>query len=216
MLRLLLARHGQTEWNALRRNQGQADTPMDETGYRQARQLAAALAAEQIDAVYSSDLARCLETARPIAEAARIEPVADRRLQERDYGEWEGRTPDELEQEDPQALAAYRADPVLNGPTGGETGIDVFCRAGYFLTDLLKAHSEGVVVVVAHGGSIAALLAALLHGPPSTATCFRLQNCSVSEVVLEADGVRRFVRFNDISHLAPAPLDWSRVQPTCK
>ena len=206
MLRLLMARHGQTEWNLHGRNQGHSDTTLDETGRTQAKQLADALSPESLKIVYCSDLSRCVETANFISDKSGVEVLSDSRLRERNYGLWEGKSSEEIERDDGEAFALYRTDPVLHGPTGGETGIEVFARVGYFLTELLRDHKEGAVAIIAHGGSVAALLAALVHGSASTATCLRIMNCSLSELHILPGGVRRLIRINDIAHLDPAPL----------
>ncbi len=214
VLRLLLIRHGQTAWNAERKNQGQWDIPLDDVGREQSRQLAQRIVSYRPSLLYSSDLSRCVETAEIVAKPLNAQVIVDSRLRERNYGDWEGKTPDEVFQEDPELLQAYRKDPTLVAPRNGETGLEVYCRTVSFLYDLLRTHSEGVLGVVAHGGTVATLLSALLGAPPSTSACFRIRNCSLTEFVIEPTGRRRLERFDDIHHLDPPPMDWSRVQPT--
>ena|SRR5688500_973107 len=203
MLRIVIARHGQTSYNREFRNQGHADIELDETGLAQAICLRGALEGEQFDAVYTSPLLRAHKTAETIASALAL--TVDKRIAERDYGSWEGKTKDEILVDDPDGFAAYRSDPITHTSGGGETGLDVFMRCVAFLSDLFAKHEDGSVLVVTHGGSGSALIAALIHGSPATADCFRLSNCSITEVVV--DGLRRrLVRFDDHAHLDEAPL----------
>jgi broad specificity phosphatase PhoE len=92
MLRLFLARHGQTDWNAQRRYQGHASVPLNETGRRQAAALGQRLAHEGIEAIYSSDLPRAWMTAQTIAAACGLPVQPEPRTREMDFGEWQGRT----------------------------------------------------------------------------------------------------------------------------
>ena len=92
MTTLLLVRHGETDWNADGRLQGHTDRPLTDFGRRQARDLAAALAGEDLTAIYSSDLTRARETAEIVAERLGLPVVLDRDLREKDWGNWEGLT----------------------------------------------------------------------------------------------------------------------------
>jgi broad specificity phosphatase PhoE len=203
MLRIVIARHGQTSYNREFRNQGHADIELDEVGVAQATCLRSALDSDQFDAVYSSPLVRASKTADTVARGAEV--IVDSRIAERDYGSWEGMTRDEILNTDAEGFAAYRADPVTQSSGGGETGLDVFMRCVSFLSDLFLKHPEGSVLIVTHGGSGSALIAALIHGSPATADCFRLSNCSLTEILVEGSK-RRLVRFDDHAHLDEAPL----------
>lgn len=207
MLRLYLARHGRTVWNQEGRNQGQGDSPLDAVGVLQSQCLAEHLASLALTDLYSSDLGRCLQTAATVGALTNLQPKVDTRLRERDYGGWEGITASDAERSHPEEWRAYRQDPSLHAPPGGESGIEVFMRANHFLFDLLSAHREGAVAIVAHGGVLAAMCAALLHGTPKMATCIRVPNCSVTEIEIDELGRRRLVRFNDVEHLKSVPSE---------
>ncbi|MGI8923017.1 MAG: histidine phosphatase family protein [Fimbriimonadales bacterium] len=200
MLRLLIIRHGQTSYNLEGRNQGHADIELDETGLEQAESCSVALQQESVDAVYSSDMKRTVATAEALSQKIGVQKRSDHRLRERDYGSWEGMTRDEILERDGEAYLAYKRDPVLQLSGGGENGIDVFARVGYFLVELLERHASGTVAIFTHGGSGSALIAALLHGSPATADCFRLSNCGITEITFDEIGTRRMVRFDDCSH----------------
>jgi probable phosphoglycerate mutase len=147
--RLLLVRHGQSEWNAVGRWQGQADPPLSELGERQARQAAARLPA--VDAVWSSDLARAAGTAALVAAEVGAPVVVDRRLRERHAGEWQGLTRVEIEQRWPGYLADGRR------PQGWEPDEQVVERALAACHAIAAAHPGAQVLVVTHGGVVRAL-----------------------------------------------------------
>jgi probable phosphoglycerate mutase len=158
--RLLLVRHGQSEWNEVGRWQGQADPPLTDLGRAQAR--AAARAVGQLDAVFASDLQRARETAEVIAECLGVGPViADSGLRERDAGEWSGLTRAEIHQRYPGYLPqdrhmtfAPRRDADVRRPPGWETDDDVLTRV---LDAFHRVHlvvGDGDALVVTHGGVI--------------------------------------------------------------
>src|SRR4029079_16051617 len=104
MTTILLARHGETDWNVERRVQGHSDTPLNDRGRGQGRALAEELAGEPIDAVYSSDLLRAHETARIVAEQRGLDVTRSRDLCEKNVGTWEGLTDVEINERFPQTL----------------------------------------------------------------------------------------------------------------
>lgn len=201
MLRIVLLRHGQTAWNHEGKNQGSEDIELDDIGRKQSEQTADRLGAYDWSAVYSSPLCRARETAEIVLRGRSIPIQLDDRLRERSYGDWEGKTAQEIG----PAYEEYRRDRVLYRPPGGETGLEVFMRATAFLHDLLK-DGAGDVLVVSHGGTTAALIAVLLHGSPATAATLRLANCSLTEILITEDGRRVLSAFNDVSHLNPQPI----------
>jgi broad specificity phosphatase PhoE len=148
---LLLARHGETDWNRDGRWQGQSDTPLNELGREQARELAESL--DGIDAVYSSDLERARETAEIVAGRLGLEVKVDERLRERSFGAWEGLTMEEIERGYEQAHGRWRAGEG-HGADDAEA-FDAFAtRVHSFLEEVLRRHPDETVLVVGHGGSI--------------------------------------------------------------
>ena len=143
-------RHGQSEWNAIGRWQGQADVPLSEDGMRQAAD--AGLQLGTFDAVWSSDLERAALTASIIAEIIGIGPVLlDARLRETDVGPWPGLTHHEVEAGWPGYLAEHRR------PEGFEPYDDAAARMMAVFSDIALASPGGEVLVVSHGGAIRAV-----------------------------------------------------------
>jgi broad specificity phosphatase PhoE len=146
--RLLLVRHGQSEWNALGKWQGQANPPLTDIGREQARQAGSALG--QFDAIFSSDLQRASETAVIISEILGIGPVVtDSDLQERCAGPWQGLTREEIEEGWPGALISG------DRPEGYELDHQVLTRVMGALNRITdKANNYENILVVTHGGVI--------------------------------------------------------------
>lgn len=162
---LLLARHGETDWNLEQRVQGHTDRPLNATGRAQARALADDLERESLVAVYASDLRRARETAEAVARAHRLTVVCDPDLREKNFGTWEGLTDVEIERRYPDAVRGRWGD--------GETTEAVSERAVAAIQRIRRRHPDGDVLVVSHGGTLRAILAHLgvEHGP--------LENCAV-------------------------------------
>ena len=209
MQRLILVRHGESVWNVERRVQGQTCRGLTTAGHVQAERTADLLASWLEEAVVvSSDLGRCRDTAAPIAAALRVEAASDATLRERDFGRWEGMDRDELERDDPDRYARWRAGEDVIAEVGGESDVILRERAGRAFTALLAAAGEGAgtVVAVTHGGTIWYGVHELLR-----ITGYRLgavHNASVTELVLGGRGpagldpaVPHLARFNETSHL---------------
>ena len=157
MTTILLARHGETDWNREGRFQGHADPPLNRTGRAQAVDLSVALMAEQLAAVYSSPLRRALETAEVLAASHGLEPVPVDDLREVDVGSWSGLTRAEVEDHFPAQFTRW-----LNYGRGwedGETYEEMGRRAVDALLRLAAAHDGERVLAVTHGGPIRAAFA---------------------------------------------------------
>ena len=155
MTKLLLARHGESDWNAAGRWQGHADRPLTARGREQARFLADALDHVALDAVYASDLRRAWETAQAVAGRKGLEVRKLPELREVDVGSWSGLTRAEARELFPDGFRRWR-----DGESGwddGETYEEMAERVLDALRSIADAHGEGQVLVVSHGGAIRAV-----------------------------------------------------------
>lgn len=160
---LYLIRHAESEWNAAERWQGQADPPLSPEGRQQAQLLAEHFPAAGVTRVLSSDLARARQTAAPFAERFGFDVEVEPLLREIDVGSWSGRTRQEIADDDPRALDRYYRGEA--GWTGGETFDDHEARSSEAVRLVTELDTEGVVVVVTHGGTLRAMVRTLLEIP---------------------------------------------------
>jgi probable phosphoglycerate mutase len=153
--RVIVIRHGETEWNVAKRIQGHGNSPLTAAGVEQAGALARRLALEKFDMLISSDLGRALQTAQCIAELSPHGVVADPRFRERNFGAGEGLTYDEIDRLYPDAFSRVReVDPDYAIP-GGETRRQFHERVAVAFESVVREHAGKAVVVVAHGGVLA-------------------------------------------------------------
>ena len=200
MLHLLLVRHGETDWNAQRRYQGQTDVPLSDFGKRQAEFVAKSLLDQKIDAVYTSDLKRARETAEIIVDHNGLEVMPEPRLRELKFGILEGLTFDEAEARYPEMIAAWLED-FNNTPEGAETIQAFNARIVSLLDDLKEKHDGQVVLFVGHGGSLSEILRVVLELSPKKRWYIEMENASLSEVSIAEDYVS-LMRLNDTRHLS--------------
>jgi len=152
MTRILLVRHGESEWNAAGRWQGWADAPLSELGQQQAVEAAEAVGA--VDAVFASDLQRAADTARIISELIGVGPVLTLPgLRERDVGEWTGLTRPEIAERWPAAIEAWRRGD-MPAPPGGEPDDVIIERVLGSLQEIARDWPHAEVLAVSHGGVI--------------------------------------------------------------
>lgn len=162
---IILARHGETLWNQESRFQGFADIKLSSSGKKQAQRLADRFADKELDIIYASDLKRAVMTAKRVAEYHEVEINQLPALREADFGDWEGMTFDQIKKQNEEKLNAWLEDPVEVKTPGGEKFEEVQIRASEALEQIKEEHEEEKILVVAHGGTIRALLANLLEMP---------------------------------------------------
>jgi len=180
--KILLARHGETEWNRVGRWQGQADPPLNDAGRSQSAELAERLAGDGIAAIYSSDLMRASQTAHVVADRLGLAVVEEAGLREIDVGSWSGLTRAEVEQRFPEGYARW-----LRGDIGhdGETREELSERVVGAVERIAAAHPGDTILAVTHGGAIRALRR-YADGDPGDP----IENCGTSSLEL-VDGVLR-------------------------
>jgi broad specificity phosphatase PhoE len=197
-VRLLLARHGQTDWNADRRFQGHTDTALSERGRAQAHALGRALRGHRVTAAYVSPMRRAVETAEIALADAGIPFTPIEALRELSLGAWEGCTVDEIRQQDGDPYAAWLRAPLDCPPPGAEPLHDVRDRVLAAVEEIGSTHGDGDALLIAHGGVISVYACHLLGCSFNQLWRLRVDNCS-----LTVAKPPRLVSLNDTSHLPP-------------
>ncbi len=182
---------------------GQLDVPLDAVGRAQAQAVAKRLSAEHPVIIYSSTLSRALDTARAIQAAIPLHPElrTDKRLIEGQFGDWEGKTYDELRSKDAARLAEWESGANGSTPPNGESLKDLAARVEAAYRDICRVHSEGTIVLVAHGGTLQVLIMQALGLPLEEYRKIWVSNASISELLVDGDQAILF-RLNDTSHLS--------------
>lgn len=166
MTRLVLLRHGETEYNREGRWQGSGSDPsLTERGVEQARAAAAALEVVRFDALYASDLVRAVETARVVAAALGLPVQIEPGLRELAHGAWEGKSTEEVLGTWPEEHAALETDPWNVPRPGGDSYRDLATRLWPVLDALADRHEGGRVLAVTHGGPIRLVLSQITGTP---------------------------------------------------
>jgi glucosyl-3-phosphoglycerate phosphatase len=202
--RLVLLRHGQTDYNLAGRMQGHTDSVLTDLGRAQAVAVAPEVAKLAPVQLLSSDLTRAVDTAEVVGAAAGLPFTVDARLRETHLGEWQGLTVTEVEAAYPGAVAAWRSDPAWR-PPGGESRIDVVRRCRPVVDELDDAWADvdaATAVVVAHGGLIAGLVCGLLDLPASAwPSIGGIGNCRWATLARREDNPRwRLAGYNVGTH----------------
>jgi probable phosphoglycerate mutase len=198
--RILLVRHGETDWNATGRLQGQSDTPLNATGHEQARRAAQRLACEPLRALYSSDLARALQTATIIGQTLGLTVLTSPRLRERQYGAWEGLTAAEIQARYPEQFAVWRSRSLDFAPPQGETRTQLLTRALAELNTIARRHVGEMAVVVTHGGLCYVLISYFLECLDGDRREFTFANASIHTLEATADRWS-VITVNETAHL---------------
>ncbi len=203
-MRLIVIRHGETEWNLHKMTQGMSNTPLTETGIWQAGRLASRLQRMRVQAVYTSPLQRAVETAQIIAKGGGFPCHIDDALREIRFGHWEGLTFTQIAQRFPEALRIWNASPercVL--PGNAESVSDVLARCRDFVARMRAIHEEDCIVAVTHSIPSKLLIADGIALPLEQMHSLHIDNASMN--MLEYYSERCVLRLlNDISHLNQA------------
>lgn len=207
---LILIRHGETAWNAIRRLQGHIDISLNDAGQRQAEALASALAGTRLDAIIASDLQRAVQTAQALAAGRTILVQQDAGLRERCFGRFEGLLYADIAALYPTEFAAWQArdiDAVMPpGERHAESFRQFYARSIAALLRWAAAYPGGTIAVVAHGGVLECAYRAALALTLDTPRDFAVKNASINRFTVD-DGVLRLQAWGDVAHLDPVALD---------
>lgn len=196
---ILLIRHGLTDWNVAKRWQGHADIPLNETGQKQADALAKRLADWPIDAIISSDLQRCAQTAVALAAQQEVDPVFDPIWRERDVGDFSGLTSEQAQAQFPHIWANGKRGMI--DPPNGEPFREVRRRAMAAFEKTANAFSGQTVAVISHGGLLHALIAQLIGVDEAVYGRFSMRGNTGLSIVEVTDNGPYLTLLNDTSHL---------------
>jgi broad specificity phosphatase PhoE len=199
VIRLVMVRHGETDWNAQHRYQGHADIALSARGRKQVEAAARKLASESFDAIWSSDLARAWETAQAIASAGSHEVQPEPRLREMAFGVFDGLTHEQVMARHADVFDAWFADGE-KPPPGGEKASAFEARIGAFFGEIRSSDTLSAVLIVAHSGTLRELIRMALDLPPGAQWRFRMDNASISEIHVYEEGCVLH-RLNAVDHL---------------
>ncbi|CAN7718820.1 histidine phosphatase family protein [Pseudoduganella sp. LjRoot289] len=210
---ILLIRHGETAWNAVRRLQGHIDIPLNDEGQRQAEALARALADEPLHAIISSDLQRALQTAQAVAghhgHPART-VQQDVQLRERCYGVFEGMLYADIERTYPAEFAAWQARDIDAVPPAGARVAESFRQFHDRCTDGIAAwaerHPGQTIAIVAHGGVLECAYRAATGMTLDSPRDFQVKNAGINRFTFD-NGKLALKHWGDTAHLEQLVLD---------
>ncbi|HEY1997124.1 histidine phosphatase family protein [Paraburkholderia sp.] len=212
---VLFIRHGETDWNRIKRIQGHIDIPLATTGLEQAQRLAHRLAGEAtqggtLDAIYSSDLQRAQQTAQPIADALGLPLQLREGLRERLYGAFQGYDKDEIAERYPDEYEHWQTRDAGFAPPDGESLRAFYHRVMDAIEPIVAAHPGGRIACVAHGGVLDCVYRFARDLSLDVPRDYALLNTSVNVVDFNG-GKAQVVSWADVSHLeAPSEDDTLR------
>lgn len=187
LTRIVAVRHGETAWNVQARIQGQLDVALNPRGQQQARRVAAALAQEEIAAIYSSNLLRAWDTALAIADGAGLSVIPEPGLRERSFGDFEGMTFAEVDSQWPEQAARWRKREPHFAPNGGETLHQLRARVMTALDSIAAQHLGQQIVLVTHGGVLDTLYRAATGEDFSTPRRWGIENAAINRLRWQAE-----------------------------
>ncbi len=204
LTRILAIRHGETTWNVDTRIQGQIDIPLNDHGRWQAQQLAKALADEDIDAIYASDLSRAFETAQAVATIKQLPVQARPHLRERHFGDFQGHTWQDIQDQWPQDAEQWRVrHPEWTPQGGGESLVMLHQRIEQLIDTIASPHVGQQVLWVTHGGVLDILYRMATGQDLQAARTWGLRNTAINRLLWTPDGLQ-MVGWADEAHLEAA------------
>ena len=195
--RVIIVRHGETDYNVEHRWQGHMDVPLNKNGKAQAEALAKHLADEAIDGIFASDLKRAYDTARPIAKLKKLDIIPEKRLREVHLGIFQGLTRTQIQDVYPHKTMRWDNDDSYV-VTHGESRIQVQNRTYEAWQEITKREDMKTVMIVSHGGAIRMMLLKIL---PQTTERLRFANTSFSILERANDNTWQACSINQTPHL---------------
>lgn len=197
---LYAVRHGETEWNAIEKQQGHLDSPLTDNGIKQAQCLADGLAKKNIDILFSSDLGRALQTAEIIARRLSLDIHTDSRLRERHLGILQGLTRKEFEKRYPQDTQQFNSNNPDYILPGGESSLQVFDRCIECAEEAARNNAGKNILIVGHGGVLKSFFHKATNTPLTEQRRYSLFNASINAFSI-SDGEWRLDTWGEIAHL---------------
>lgn len=206
-MQIFLVRHGATDWNLQGRCQGATDLALNETGIRQAEQIASVLTDEPIQGIYSSDLKRARQTAHLIGLKHRVAVQIEHDVRELDHGELEGLTFAEIKANYSDFIHKWRTEPADVQVPGGERLADVAQRAWNGLNRIIQAHTaDETIAVVSHNFPILSIICRLTGTPLNRYRTFHVDPCGVTRLHYRGGDDWRVKCVNNQEYTADTPL----------
>lgn len=200
MKKLFLVRHGESEWNKLKKVQGQKDIPLTEKGIEQAKLIGKRLINEGIEKIYTSDLKRAYDTARIIGKMLNIKVIPSKELREINFGIWEGLTNDIIKSKFSKEHELWLKNPEMLKVEGAESILDLQLRAMNEINKIISDENIDNVLIVSHSATLKAIILGLLNMDIGYFKNMTLNNVSLS--IIEFRQYNRVLSLlNDTSHL---------------
>ncbi|MDQ7976531.1 histidine phosphatase family protein [Paraburkholderia sp. SARCC-3016] len=202
---ILFIRHGETDWNRIKRIQGHIDIPLAASGIAQAQRLAVRFAREakqgaRLDAIYSSDLQRAQQTAQPFADVLGMSLILNEGLRERSFGAFQGHDSDEIAERFPDEFAQWQTRDPGFAPPEGESERVFYHRVLHALEPIVAAHPNGRIACVAHGGVLDCVYRFANGIALDAPRDYPLLNTSINVVDFDG-GKAKVVSWADVAHL---------------
>ena len=179
---IYIVRHGETDWNIEQKMQGHTDIPLNTNGEKQAQAIAKDLKNIQLDIIYSSPLSRALDTATIINNHHKTKLITDNALRERQFGELEGKTYEEINAYHPSLLFNASWNFPNYRPPGGESVNDIKTRVSAFAQNILKKNQGKSILIVSHGVTLRILIGTFIGVPPEQLTQLRIKNAALTVI----------------------------------
>jgi len=200
-----MVRHAETDWNAEKRFQGHADTPLNELGRSRIEPVTEALRSWQPDVIVTSDLSRAREMAEAAGAVLEIEVIALKELRECSYGDWEGKTLEEVRREHGDDLERWRRAEAAVPRGNGESLTGMQERALEAIAAIAREHSGRTIALFSHSGPIRGVICSIFDLPIEERYRFEISNASISAIGQRDADRWQVLLLNGISHLETEP-----------